>query len=476
MSSLRRRFTWSFAAVLLVVAAAVGLLVQQLVRDALVAQFDFGLHAKASALAALLELDGPVLEFDDALGSMPEYADGRTDEAFAIWGPDGQPLTHSRSLADFAVPRRAGADGAAASWDLSLPDGRSARALGLVAVIGPDEDLPPVAPEDLPRVTVVVVRDRSELDARLTTVGLGLLGALAAALALGAWGLSLTVRRGLEPLDRLGNRVAAIDAAHLDTRLGVAGLPDELQPLADKLDELLERLEAAFGRQRRMTAAMAHELRTPIAELRSATDVARRWPEDGELTGDALVTAGDVAARMGRSIDAVMHLCRLEAGQESLEPADVALRAAVDEVWSSYAEHAATRRVELANELDEAAVLHADPRLLGLVLRNLLDNAASFSSPGRVRVWSDPARGVLLGVENPATELGDADLARLAEPFWRKDDARSDGAHSGLGLTLVHAVAAVLGLEVRFALRDGTLRAELAARSPRRHVRSGSSG
>lgn len=460
MSSLRRRLTLAFAGELLVFAVVVGFVVHLVARDALVEQFDQGLAARAAGLAALLELDGPLIEFDDALVTLPGYAAGGREEAFQIWSPEGLPLARSASLPDLDLPAR-GTEGAPETWDLDLPRGRPGRALALVAPIAPDEDLPEVALADMPRVTVVVARQRRDLDVALMGLGAGLAGAFAATLVLGALAMRRSVTRGLAPVQALGRRVEAIDADSLGNRVGADDLPDELAPLAAKLDELLDRLQDGFERQRRMTAAMAHELRTPVAELRGASDVARRWPDDPDLAREVLDTADEVATRMGAALEAVMHMARVEAGLESVTREPVALAALVERLWQPLAEGAAARDLSLELALDGELVVESDPALLELVLRNLLDNAASFSDPGTVRVDGDPGAGLVVAVSNPAAGLTEADLAHLSEPFWRRDAARTGGEHSGLGLSLVRSLAGALGLRLELSLADGRLVAAL---------------
>ena len=204
-----------------------------------------------------------------------------------------------------------------------------------------------------------------------------------------------------------------------------------------------------------MTAAMAHELRTPIAELRSASDVARRWPEDTGLRDDALATAADVAARMGETIDAVMRYCRLEAGQVEAEREPVPLRTLLDELWQPYAKLASQRGVHLENELPQDVSIHSDRGLLSILLSNLLGNAASFAGAGSVQAQVSESTGRLeVQISNSAADLSPEDLAHISEPFWRKDAARTGGTHSGLGLALVAALGQALGHSVDFRLED----------------------
>lgn len=459
MTSLRRRLRRSLLTGVAAACLLGGAVVQRTASHALEAEFDAALAARAGALGALLELDGDDLEFDYSAQALPEYEHGADPAYFALFDGDGREITRSPTLTGADLPPPAGATGAIASWDLPLPDGRPGRAASVVVAVGSDDGGPAAATRD---VTVVVARSRVDLDGRRAALLGALLSGGAAVLALVSIVVAASLRRGLGPLERLASQVAAIDEASLDQRLDPQGVPDELLPVTGKLNDLLARLEGAFGRQRRMTAAMAHELRTPIAELRTASDLARRWPVDGALLDDLRATAAAVARRMGDSVDAVMRYCRIEAGQERPDRAPVVLRDLAAGLWAPHAQLAAGRGLLWRDELPAAAVVPSDRALLALLLGNLLANAAAFGLPGLVRIGArreGPEWAV--EVSNACAGLTEGDLGRLGEPFWRKDPARSGGEHSGLGLALARAVAGVLGGRLAFALRDGRFLATL---------------
>ncbi len=469
MNSIRRQLTLSLLIGSVVVLGVAGVILHGSVGDALVDQFDVGMHARARALGALVEREGIYVEFNYSEETLPEYAGGDDPSYFTLWLADLPDAMTSPTLAGVAFERHSGPTDAPAFWDLDLPDGRPGRAIGidLPVVLEDDDDdddedgegalldSATAAQADL-HVTVLVAASREKLDEQLAALGGGLLFAGATALLLLLLGVTLAVRRGLKPIDRLAKAVAAVDATSLSTRVGSDGVPEELRAFTVTLDELFERLEASFAKERRMTAAMAHELRTPIAELRTASDVARTWPDDDAMVDEVVATAGDVAQRMGDSIESLMRYCRLEAGQARPEIEDVALHALLDECWKPYAELADERGVRFLNEVGADAVVASDRGLLGVVFGNLLHNAASFASGGVIVAAVDQEhRSVTVVVANHSDDLEAGDLEHISEPFWRKDHARSDGRHSGLGLTLVSSIAAVLGHRASFKLEDG---------------------
>src|SRR5262249_9793902 len=144
----------------------------------------------------------------------------------------------------------------------------------------------------------------------------GLAGSLVLTLLAAAWLVAWNLERGLSPLARLGAQADAIGSESLATRFPVTGVPAELVPIGHRLNDLLARLDSAFERERRFTAAVTHELRTPIAELRSACDVALRWPEESRAS---LAEAHEVSIQMGRLVEALLELRRGETGSLSID-------------------------------------------------------------------------------------------------------------------------------------------------------------
>ncbi|MEO0651897.1 MAG: ATP-binding protein [Planctomycetota bacterium] len=296
--------------------------------------------------------------------------------------------------------------------------------------------------------------------------------ALLVALAAGAlvFGLTfLAARRGLRPLEGIAMRLAAVDEESLARRLPVGDLPTELRDLAQQANALFDRLDAAFERERRTTSNIAHELRTPIAELRGLTEVAIRLGDDPEFLTKAVEEAYSIAVEMDRIATTLLRVARAQAGQlevrrQDLE-ADEQLRAAVESV-----DELAQRRgiTLLADDLEQITV-SADPDLLDLILVNLLTNAAQHAPDGD-HVRSSvrrTERGVEFRIENTNVGLTATDMPHLTETFWKKkDQARKDPVHTGLGLALVDQLSQTCGLRFSMTLVDDRVRATVVVPNP----------
>ena len=402
----------------------------------------------------------------------PDYA--ATDDAayFEIRLGDGRELARSPSLGDGHLALDEPPGERQRHADLTLPDGRPGRAVVLRdgRVPFPDDARQRawsgiLGAEDIPSLTatLTVAQGTGEVDAFLRTLGRTLVGFLVV-LVLGGGILALVlVLRGLAPLAELRRRIADLDPAALDQRVALRRAPAELVPVVDALNRRLDALEEAFSRERRTTAHIAHELRTPIAELRSLTEVALQFPDDTDLAAQSLRQGHEAAVHMSRVVEAVLRLARARATDEEEGRERLALAPLVASAWDGLRALATARDQTLASALPDDLAVVADPDALGALLANLLGNATRHAPPGStIRVAGRRDGGaVVLEVVNPCTDLDADDLTHLDEPFWRKDAARSASEQGGLGLALAKAWARATGAELAFSLDEGAFTASL---------------
>lgn len=253
-----------------------------------------------------------------------------------------------------------------------------------------------------------------------------------------AWWLSAYA---LAPLARVAAAAGAIDVATLDQRLPTRGVNDELDRVTNAFNATLGRLEHSVGEMRQFSAALAHELRTPLAALRGEIELSMLAAEATERQQIALASQLDEVDKLTRLIDQILTLARAESGQIRLAttPVDLsALAASIVEQLESVAE---SRSIALACAPAAPAVVAGDAAWLQRLLLNLIGNALKFTEAGgrvTVRVSSD-AGSARLDVQDSGIGLSPRDATQVFERFFRADPARTtaiDG--SGLGLSLVH--------------------------------------
>ncbi|MDA7882425.1 ATP-binding protein [Akkermansiaceae bacterium] len=298
---------------------------------------------------------------------------------------------------------------------------------------------------------VTVARPLDQLDLKLRNMALAILGSGVVLAGLAWWWVRFVLRKGLSSLGRIAEEISGIDDTSLGGRFGTKDLPSELQPVVERLNQLMDRLEAGFARERRFSSDLAHEMRTPIAEAKTIAESSLKWPDDAdpEVWRDVLASV----ERMEGVVQSMLQLARLEreAPDENSEPFSLALL--VDELWADHAALAEARGVTLRSEVASDAVASGDRAWWNHLLGNLLGNAAEYAdADSEIIVSSHEKSGVR--ISNQASGLEPDDVNHLFDRFWRADEARGESVHCGLGLSLAKACAEALALRLQASLDD----------------------
>lgn len=314
-------------------------------------------------------------------------------------------------------------------------------------------------------VTVVVAVDSGGIgqSARLLTreffISVPVLLALLAALA---W---YVVGRALRPVEDLRRGAADITGAAAESaRLPVPESRDEVHRLALTLNDMLGRLDAASARQRAFIADAAHELRSPLASLRTQLEVAQHLGSRADWPATAEGALLDIA-RLSRLIDDLLLLARLDESAGPLRLAPVSLGALAADVVAGYAHS----RVPVRASVDGTSTVDGDADGLRRVIRNLVDNAVRHANSGVSVSVAGSARRVVLNVVDDGPGIPAADYERVFDRFTRLDSARSaDAGGSGLGLSIVRDLVRAHGGSVVLGDAEPGLRATV--RLPAAHV------
>ena len=284
-----------------------------------------------------------------------------------------------------------------------------------------------------------------------TTVALTLAAAGAFALALGVPLSYWATRRALLPLTVMAADAASISHAAPGGRIRYDGPGDELGSLADSLNAMLERLENAFGDQRRFVADASHELRTPVAVIRGNVELLRSNHLSKEDADESLEMIESEAVRMVRLLDDLLALAKLEnTGRDRFQPLEV--RTLVDEV-TARARALGEREIECTGACE--VWTEGDPDLLDQALVNLIRNAVGHTEPGGrivVSCGADDSR-VTVAVIDDGPGIPEADLERIFDRFYRAPGRVRENAGGGAGLGLAIARRLV-------ELHGGTLTAD----------------
>ncbi len=327
----------------------------------------------------------------------------------------------------------------------------------------------PLAAPDGPtaQVAIDISRDTDVLDVQLALLAAVV---LVGTLATGGAGYVIA-RRGLRPVAHIAGMATRVSADRLDDRLGGTRWPAELAELARVFDGMLDRLQESFARLGRFSADIAHELRTPLPNLRGTAEVALRKARTPEEYRDVLESALEEYGRLADLVDRLLFLARADAGAAVLQPRPVDLRVEMDaarEYFTPLAEDAG-----IAIETTGTAAMEADPALVRRAVANVIGNAVAHTPRGgRVTASAAFEPGwAVVRVADTGSGISPEDLPHVFERFFHAGgDGGPHRAGAGLGLAIVRAIMEMHGgaAEIESAPGAGTtLTLRFPAATPR---------
>ncbi len=301
-------------------------------------------------------------------------------------------------------------------------------------------------------ITLAVWSPLAALESDLRGLGLAL-SALSAAL----WGLAAAIgrwigRRALAPLEKMAEAARGMPWLEGADRLPNPGTRDELEDFAKSFNGLLERLQIALERQKQFTGQASHQLRTPLAGLIAAIEVARRRPRPAADYEQTLDRLHEDALRLWRIVEALLFLARADAESALPDLEVINLQDFVHEQVEHWSQHPRASDLEACGAGQGPLLVRAHRPLLAQLLDNLIENALKYSKPGKPIVINAAREGdvAAISVQDEGQGVPEEDLPRIFEPFYRSEQARKQGHPGvGLGLAIVKRIATVFRGEVQ---------------------------
>lgn len=442
--SLRFRLTFWNAAVLLLLAAATLLGVRAGLKYTLSRELDLLLDEDAREVKLVIERYYP--NWGQITEVLERKALTHNERAWfgQVLAVNGAVLRSSTGTPEFQLPRKtAGREGTFTTGEFRLAQRRAE---------------PPDGPPLLVQVGSALAFIQEDVD-RLTEMMLIAGGCvLAAAPLVGYW----LAGRATRPLATILETAARLRPDALAERLPLRGSGDELDRLSATINGLLDRLADHLGRQRDFVANAAHELRSPLAALRTSVEVALTHERTPAEYQELLVNLTEECSRLGQLVGQLLLLAEGDAGR--LQPsrdASVRLDQLAEKAVDMFQGIAELRGLELHGDLRPASAWGNDTHLRQVLL-NLIDNAIKFTpAGGRVIVAvapsATPAR-VVLRVRDTGAGIPAHELPHVFDRFYRGDKSRqreySTGGH-GLGLSICQAIVSSLGGEIAVASSPG---------------------
>lgn len=430
---IRLRLTAAFAAAVIVVLLVSGLFVYARLRADLNDAIDAELRSRAAAVAEFVRVHGPGVASSTPLEDV--------EESFVqVFSLDGR-LLDSAGTASGPVlsPAEVGATVDGEQWverDVPGIDGR-ARSLAR----------PSVGDERLGGVIVVVGqslgnRDDALRDVRNSFAVAGPLAVVAASLV-GYW----LARLGFKPVEEMRRTSGDISARNTGQRLPLPKANDEIRRLGETLNDMLDRLEHSFERERRFVSDASHELRTPIAVAKTELEAALRTGDYGADVGDAIRIAIEECDGLAQLADDLLVAARADEGGLALLIEPLPIRALFDGLRDRFVDRATPRGrsivIDVTDFGDDLVVL-ADHLRLRQILGNVVDNALRYGDGAIVLRATRRDGHIAIEVSDEGRGFEPAFVDRAFDRFARDDQARTR-AGAGLGLAIVQALAQAHG-------------------------------
>ena len=270
----------------------------------------------------------------------------------------------------------------------------------------------------------------------------------------------IAVRQGHAPLRDIIAAIRRISANQLDSRLSPETVPAELTDLATSFNEMIGRMEDSFQRLSNFSADIAHELRTPVTNLMTQTQVALSQARTIDEYREILYSNIEEYERMAQMIGDMLFLAKADNRLYELERSEVDLAQEVKDLFDYYEAWAEERRVALA--VTGAATISGDKLMLRRALSNLLSNAIRHTPAGRsVQIQLDDSGSdeAIITVENPGPAMPPEHIPKLFDRFYRVDPSRQrSGEGVGLGLAIVKSIVDIHGGKIEATSAEGYTR------------------
>ena len=435
--TLRRKLTLWYGAVMALFLALFGISLYLFLRSGLAQRIDTGLHEELGEVVAEAER---ATDRADLLRRMDETFSQHEGFGYQVSDAAGGTLYVSPKLRAAPLPNAGPASGYRTLSETSGPRQRVIRHR-IATPAGP--------------LTLQVARPLDELDEELAQLLTALLTAGPLTLLAAMAGGYVLAARALRPVETMRVAAEAMTADRLDRRLTVTA-DDELGRLAGTLNGMIARLERSFHEMRRFTADASHELRTPIAVIRTEAEVALRRPVDTSVSPHLLGNILEECERLTLLTDQLLTLSREDAGIDAATRAPLDLAALATDAAETMrplaeAKGQTLRLGERPRQRSAAAstrfFIHGDAQRLRRVIYNLLDNAIKYTpANGTVTLTiSAPGNSVRLSVTDSGIGIAPEHLPHVFERFYRVDAARGREGGTGLGLSIVQSIVAAHG-------------------------------
>ena len=407
-------------------------------------------------------------DFD--LRNNPEY--------FQIWAEDGRVLARSESVKksfgpEADLPKMPFSTVKHDFQDVDLATGNVGRLIQIV--FHPKTDVvngnPLVEASIRKKVTLVLIKERNYLNKMMLLIDAVIFGGITLIIIFIVIVTIYSVKTGLKPLDDLQEQLIRVVKKNFSGEKVLFSSSQELVVIVEELNAILDMLEKNFSREKQFSSDVAHELRTPIAEIRNMAEVALKLQESDEIHTHSKNFFREIlgsSRQMQQLVNNLLALARCENGQVVLSLKKIELGKKMADVWLRFREDAEKKNLCFKLQCKSPINFVTSALEFDLILNNIFSNAIEYSPENSLIVAdiTEENSGVTIRVSNGAESLSARDMPYIFDRLWRKDESRSSGMHAGLGMSLIKSYAELLRLNVVAELSESRLFTIIITRKP----------
>jgi signal transduction histidine kinase len=264
------------------------------------------------------------------------------------------------------------------------------------------------------------------------------------------------VSRGLKPIEKLNQQIRDINFNDESARFGISAPPEEIKTIIDELNQFLIVNRSLLQSEQRLTSDIAHELKTPIAELISVTEIAIKYPENEEVLATFKDDVISISLRMKNIVNSLLMFNKTNSQQFTLSTEKIDLVSQLQCLMQRFQNTNHKKKDRIKLEGPSLLFVQSDQFCIDAILTNLIDNALYYSPKNslvNIKVQSMNDQTILSISNQLSGKMDDEDLNCMFEPLWQKDKSRTSEQHFGLGLSIVKRLCSQMDIELSVHLQ-----------------------
>ncbi|HDY93820.1 MAG TPA: HAMP domain-containing histidine kinase, partial [Pseudoalteromonas sp.] len=334
--------------------------------------------------------------------------------------------------------------------DYELPNGRDGRAL-ISHFVAQKDDRNPTHSAVFNTMTLAIAAPTAELNKVLIIIDVVFI----LTCVLGVFGVRYLVTRivnkGLHPLHNLNDQIKLLDITGVAQTIESDFKVEEIEPIRNELNKFITVNQQLYSNEKRLTSDIAHELKTPIAELISLSEVAIRYPDDKRISDTYTSDVLNISQRMKTIVSNLLLLQRSSSSTMQLNAQNIILNNLVNQIIDELTFKHPTIKTRLNNEISDEITLNADEFSLNTILCNLIDNALFYGLPeAPIKLTAvNNSTNMIISVSNKVNKpLSGEQLIAIFDPLYQLDSSRTNNQRHGLGLSIVQSLCNLNGFTI----------------------------